>query len=198
MYTVYGRVNTRTFRVLWMLEELGAPYAHVPAAPQSDQIRVVSPPGKIPVLTVNGATLTDSVAILTYLADHHGTLTFPAGTLDRARQDGMTQRIVDEFDAVLWAATRHRSTLPEEHRVPAVVPSLAWEFGQNLERLAGAFKGPFLLGETMTVPDIVFGHCLGWAMVAKFRIESDALLEYFRGLRGRDAYTRVMAMVRPA
>lgn len=197
MYTVYGRVNTRTFRVLWMLEELGVPYTHVPVAPQSDEIRAISPLGKIPALTVDGTTLTDSVAILTYLADHHDTLTYPAGTLDRARQDGLTHRIVDEFDAVLWTATRHLSTLPEEQRVPAVVPSLAWEFGRNLARLADEFKGPFLMGETMTVPDIVFGHCLGWAMVAKFRIESDALLDYFRTLRSREAYKRVMAMVQP-
>ena len=50
MYTVYGNVKSRTFRVLWMLEELGVPYTHVPAPPQSDEIRAVSALGKVPVL----------------------------------------------------------------------------------------------------------------------------------------------------
>lgn len=194
MYTVYGNVKSRTYRVLWMLEEIGVPYDHVAAAPQSDEIRAMSALGKVPVLVVDGTALTDSAAILTYLGDVHGALTFPAGTLDRARQDGMTFRIVDEIDAILWMATRHRAILPGEHRVPAVISSLKWEFDRNLKRIASEFAGPYLMGDTMTIADILLGHCMGWAMVAQFPIESEVLQDYFRALRGRDAYKRVRAL----
>ncbi|MGV6850292.1 MAG: glutathione S-transferase family protein [Marinibacterium sp.] len=195
MYTVYGNVKSRTFRVLWMLEEIGAPYTHVPAAPQSAEIRAVSAAGKLPALDVDGTVLTDSVAILTYLADAHGALTFPAGSLDRARQDSLTHRILDEFDAVLWAASRLSMILPAEYRVPAAVDSLKWEFGRNLARLDADFAGPYLMGDTMTIADILLGHCLGWATVAQFPVQADRLTDYFRALRGRDAYKRIRSMV---
>ena len=84
MLKVYGSAKSRAFRVLWMLEEVGEPYEHVDAAPHSAEIVARNPSGKVPVLEVEGTALTDSTAILTWLADRHGKLTFPAGTLERA------------------------------------------------------------------------------------------------------------------
>ena len=72
MYKVYGTLNTRTLRVLWTLEELGQPYELIECKPQSDVIRAVNPTGKVPALQDGDDTITDSVAIMTYLADKHG------------------------------------------------------------------------------------------------------------------------------
>ena len=138
--------------------------------------------------------LTDSSAILTYLADRHGKLTHPAGTIERARQDALTHCVLDELDAVLWTAARHGFVLPEDRRVPAVKDSLKWEFTRNVNRLAERFEGPFAMGETMTIADIVLTHCLNWAYNARFTIESEALLSYAKAMRGRDAFRRVMAL----
>ena len=188
MYTIYGQVASRAFRVMWALEEMGEDYRLVDAPPQSDAVRGVSSLGKIPAMEVDGTILTDSVAIMTYLADKHGQLTFPAGSIDRARQDGFTERVNDEFDALLWMAARHGRILPEAHRVPAVIDSLKWEFGRNMERLAAEFEGPFLMGETFTIADILLGHCIGWAIVSEFPIESAEIQAYGKALRSRDAY----------
>ncbi len=106
MYTVTGNPMTRTFRVIWALEEMGLPYELNPASPQSPEVLALNASGKVPVLQEDGETLTDSTAILTYLADKHGALTAPAGPLARARQDSMTQLCLDELDAVLWTAAR--------------------------------------------------------------------------------------------
>ena len=65
MYTVIGGVASRTFRVLWMLEELGADYEHRPASPHAEEVTAHSASGKIPVLLDGDAALTDSTAILT-------------------------------------------------------------------------------------------------------------------------------------
>ena len=193
MYTIIGGVRSRTLRVLWMLEELGLEYTHHPAAPRSDDVTAHYPAGKIPVLLDGDVALTDSTAILTYLADKHSALTFPAGSLERARQDGHTQFALDEMDALLWTAARHSFILPEEHRVPAVKDSLKWEYQRSLERLEHRVgDGPFLMGETMTVPDIVVAHCAGWAANADFPTPSAILQVYIDRLRGRDAFKRAM------
>ncbi|TDE35984.1 glutathione S-transferase family protein [Antarcticimicrobium sediminis] len=195
MYKVYGAVQSRAFRVLWMLEEIGQPYEMHDVKPHSAEALALNLSGKIPILVDGDAVLTDSVAIITYLADKHGALTYPAGTVDRALQDALTHTILDEFDAVLWTAARHRSVLPEDRRIPAVDDSLKWEFQRNLDRLGKRFVGPFLQGDKMTLADILCVHCLGWAKSAGFPVENDVMTAYFKDLRKRDAYGRTLALI---
>lgn len=194
MYTVVGTVRSRTARVLWMLEELGQPYSHLPAMPQSPEARAHNPTGKVPVLIEGDTAITDSTAILTYLADKHGMLTAPAGTHVRARQDSLTQFLLDEFDALLWTAARHSFALPEAQRLPAIKESLKWEYGHSLTRLADRLTGPFLMGDAMTIPDIIATHCLTWGINAKFAAPAGALADYLSKMRARPAYLRAMAL----
>jgi glutathione S-transferase len=193
-YTLIGTVKSRAMRVLWTLEELGLAYDHVDAAPQSADVTRFSPAGKVPVLVADGVPITDSVAIMTYLADHHGALTFPAGTLDRARQDSLTQLILDEFDALLWTAAKHSFVLPAEHRVPAIKDSLQWEFARSQANLVSrmAEDGPFLMGETMTIADILLAHCGGWAINAKFPVTEQRLRDHIAMMRDRPAFHRAL------
>ncbi|WP_172300121.1 glutathione S-transferase family protein [Pseudoruegeria sp. HB172150] len=194
MYEVIGNRNSRTTRVLWMLEEIGAEYRLTEVPPQAPEVRSLNPSGKIPVMVADGTALTDSTAILHYLADSNEALTFPAGTVDRARQDAATFFLLDEFDALLWFSARHSFALPEVRRVPAVKDSLRWEYGRSLERLAGRLgDGPYLMGDTMTVADIIAGHCLSWAVVARFPRGEGAVADYLERLRARPAFRRAMA-----
>ncbi len=194
MYTVIGTPKSRALRVLWMLEELGEPYEHVPAAPRSEEARRYSPAGKVPTLLVDGVPITDSVAIMTFLADRHGKLTFPAGTLDRARQDGFTNLLLDEFDAVLWMAGRHSFVLPEELRMPAIKDSLRWEFERSQDRLGAAMGDrTYLMGETMTVPDLLLAHCARWATNAKFPLTNERLIAHRDRMIARPAFERAAA-----
>jgi glutathione S-transferase len=193
-YKVIGSVKSRTLRVLWMLEEIGAEYEHVPSAPRSEEVTRFNPAGKVPVLIAEGVPITDSVAIMTFLGDRHGKLTHAAGTIHRARQDSLTQAIVDEFDAALWTAARHSFVLPEDKRVPAVKDSLRWEFERSQEQFVPrmAEDGPFLMGEEMTIPDILLAHCMGWAVAAKFPV-TEPFKEHARRMRDRPAFARASA-----
>lgn len=193
MYKVYGLVPTRALRVLWTLEELGQSYDLIEARPQSDAILAVNPAGKVPALQDGDDIITDSVAIMTHLADKHGQLTYPFGSIERAHLNSMLCLLSDEFDAVLWAAARHSFVLPEEHRVPEVRESLRWEFARNLAKLEKRMTGPYLVGNQMTIADILFTHCLNWAQSSKFPIESQRVLDYAKSMRDRDAYKRALA-----
>lgn len=193
-YTVIGGVRSRAFRVLWMLEELGVPYTHVPAGPRSDAVVQASGRGKIPVLLDGSAVLTDSSAILTYLADRHSAFTASAGTVARAHQDAWTFRILDELEGNLWAAARHSFVLPEDQRVAAVKPSLKTEYGVNLARISDDMPGPFLMGDEMSVPDIVLTHCGRWAGNAGFPDGPAEFQAYLARMGERPALARVAAL----
>lgn len=194
MYKVIGSISSRTFRVLWALEEMGLPYEHVPAGPRSAEVLAHNPLGKIPILLDGEDVLTDSTAIMTYLADKHGALTAPAGTPARARQDALTFWLVDEFDAILWFAAKHSFVLPEEQRVPAIKDSLKAEFARSVDHFSTRIAGDFVMGERLTVPDILAVHCLNWAIGAKFPVENEAVDNYAKRMRGRDAFKAVRAL----
>ncbi len=193
-YVLFGNVRSRTMRVLWMLEELGLDYQLVGANPRSDEVRMRNPSGKIPVLVVDGVSICDSVAILTYLADKHAAFIPPAGTIDRALHDAFLCSVNDEIDAVLWAAARHSFILPEERRVAGVKDSLRWEFARNQDAIAARMHqdGPFAMGSEMTIADILLSHCIGWAGSAKFDVTNDRLLDHNAMMRARPAFKRAL------
>jgi len=78
MITVHHLDNSRSQRILWLLEELGVPYEiqryqRDPAtmlAPPA--LRAVHPLGKSPVITDGAVTVAESGAIIEYLVDRHG------------------------------------------------------------------------------------------------------------------------------
>ena len=65
---------------------------------------------------------------------------------------------------------------------------------ETLERRLG--DGPFLMGERFTVPDLLLGHCVGWAAAARFAVPGGRLGAYFRRIRDRPAYARTAAASR--
>ena len=193
MYKVIGTVRSRAFRPMWALEELGQPYEIVPARPGSPEAREFNPLGKIPALVDGDEVLTDSVAIMTYLADKHGGLTAPAGTPARARQDAATLWVIDEMDAPLWAAAKHTSVLPEAARLPDLVPAVKAEFARNIGTFETMIAGPYLMGDEMTIADILAVHCLNWAIGASFPLENEAVNAYGKRVRSRDAFKAARA-----
>ena len=82
MITVQHLNNSRSQRILWLLEELGLDYEvkRYQRNPQTmlapPELRAVHPLGKSPVITEKSAsgdlTLAESGAIVEYLADRHG------------------------------------------------------------------------------------------------------------------------------
>ncbi|RLL72287.1 glutathione S-transferase family protein [Paenirhodobacter hankyongi] len=194
MYTVIGTAGSRVMRVLWMLEELGQSYDHVKTHPQPEGVAEIAPAGKGTVLIVDGTPVSDTTAIIQYLADRHGALTHKAGTLPRARQDGLTQFLLDEFDAALWMAARHSYILPEELRLSGIRNTLRWEFERSQHVLVSRMgEGDFVMGDAMTVPDLILTHCLTWALSAKFPIVEHRLTEYLARMRARPAWGRAAA-----
>jgi len=93
MITVHHLENSRSQRVLWLLEELGVAYEimryerdpETMLAPSS--LRAVHPLGKSPVITDEDRTIAESGAIVEYLVERYGKgrLIPPAGTPERLR-----------------------------------------------------------------------------------------------------------------
>ena len=92
MLTVHDLNNSRSQRVLWLLEELGVPYEIVryqrqPSMQAPKELRAIHPLGKSPVITDNGNTIAESGAIVEYIVETYGNgrLIPPLKTPERLR-----------------------------------------------------------------------------------------------------------------
>jgi len=93
MLIVHHLENSRSQRVLWLLEELGVPYEIKRYARDKKtmlappELRAVHPLGKSPVITDEGKTIAESGAIVEYLVERYGRgkLVPAAGSPERLR-----------------------------------------------------------------------------------------------------------------
>ncbi|MFN9746462.1 MAG: glutathione S-transferase family protein [Betaproteobacteria bacterium] len=93
MITVHHLENSRSQRVLWLLEELGTPYTvrryarHPVTLLAPPELKAVHPLGKSPVIDDDGTVVAESGAIVEYLVDTHGggRLKPPPGTPEARR-----------------------------------------------------------------------------------------------------------------
>ncbi len=77
MITVHHLENSRSQRILWMLEELDLPYEiriykRLPSMQAPPDLKTVHPLGKSPVISDDGVTIAESGAILEYLVQKYG------------------------------------------------------------------------------------------------------------------------------
>jgi glutathione S-transferase len=194
MYTVIGSPKTRAIRVIWMLEELGAPYTINPVMPHDPQANALNPSGKIPILQDGSDTVCDSVAILQYLADKHGMMTSAAGTIQRAHQDSWVQFASHDVEFGLWTAAKHKFVLPTELRLPDIKAACIYDFDQAMTAFSKRLGDKtYVMGDTFTVPDIILGHCAGWAKSIGWTMPEGNVGEYFARVRARPAALRAFA-----
>src|SRR5690349_11836291 len=92
---IYGVARTRAFRALWIAEELGLAYEHVPVeigetGARTPEFLAINPNGRLPLIADDDFVLSESLAITLYLAKKyaqgcsHGTL-YPAALEAKAR-----------------------------------------------------------------------------------------------------------------
>lgn len=72
--------------------------------------------------------------------------------------------------------------------------TLRWEFERSQHTLVHRMgEGEFVMGDVMTVPDIILTHCLTWALSAKFPIVEHRLSAYLDRMQARPALQRALA-----
>jgi glutathione S-transferase len=200
-----GPASFRSFRCLWMLEELGIPYQHVRAGPHSEEVLKHNPLGKVPVLVEeDGFSMYESAAINTYLADKYrvknSTLVPPAGTRERGFYEQTMSVLTTELDAQgLWVHRKHEALGEFFTYVPDAVKHARKYFNKTNRVLIQQLKdgGPYLLGNEFTAADMAYVHCLNWSKSIKWSDKWEAepkVLEYLDLCSSRPAYIKVRAM----
>jgi glutathione S-transferase len=171
MLKIYGfarvnkmaRGNTRDLRVLWALEEMELPYQivgmdHPNHDLDSPSYRALNPFGQIPVIDDDGVVVTESGAILLYLARKHGKLSPHdlAGEAQVLRWTIAALNTIETPVLSLWFVniSGGKGTKPSE--------ALHDWADKRLKQLDGWLAGrQFIATDDFTVADILMTHVLG-------------------------------------
>ena len=158
---IYGIARTRAFRALWIAEEVGLDYEHLPieigdAGARAPEFLRLNPNGRLPFIDDNGFVLFELLAITLYLAKKHSNGKLYPGTLEgEARAWQWSLWAVTEVDRGVNIWSLHAVRLPPAERD-------ADKRNEALKVLAPPFKvldaavakQDYLLGSEFTVADL--------------------------------------------
>ena len=204
--------QSRSFRALWALEESGLDYEYVaiklfgdPAdsdSAQNVEYLGLNVQGKVPTLVHQDLILTESVAILNYIARQapDSELLPRIDTASYAHHDELVCFILAELEQPLWSSGKHRFALPPEQRIPQMLETAKFEFAKavsTLDKLLGddfSTIDDFSIGKNFSITDLLLAHTFNWAI----RFEFDVPEKYVE-LRDRHyqrpAAVRAMAVI---
>jgi glutathione S-transferase len=206
MITLYHCAAARSFRALWMLEELGLPYElkMLPFPPRvfAKDYLGINPLGTIPFLIDGETRMTESAAICQYLATRHGPS--PLAVAVDEPDYGAFLNYLHFGEATLTfpqaIVLRYSELEPPERRQPQVAEDYAKWFGGRLRGPEARLDGrDFLCAGRFTAADI----SVGYALLLAQRLKLDTLFgpntaAYWQRLQGRDGFRRARAAERAA
>lgn len=188
MLTLYHNPHSRSTVVHYMLHELGEPFEIAPidlkaGEQKSPAFLKINPMGKIPVLRDGATIVTESPAILVYLADK-----FPKAGLAPLLTDperGAYLRWMFFYGSCFEPAC---IDLAMKRETP---PSMSgWgKPGDALDTLSGALTSrPWLLGDRFSAADVLTGSGLAYMMGFKVIPERPEYRDYVQRMQARPAY----------
>jgi glutathione S-transferase len=186
--TLYGVTASRAIRPLWMAEELGLPYRHVPTpflggGARTQEMLQLNPNGHIPVLTDDRpegrVVVWESMACALYLARVHGGADAsgpsPVGAAEEADALRWSFWAVNELEKDALTVLMHRQAMPADQRKPDLAdaaekrlaaPLRVLEQHLNAQR-ANADGQRWMTGARFTVVDVCVASVVGWTKPAK-------------------------------
>jgi len=193
---LYGVPKSRSSRVEWLLQEVGAQYEFVQLDFNKGDLK--APPhlarhmhGLVPAFEDGPLHMIESAAICLHVADKVGKLAPAPGTNERAKYYQFITYAVSTLDDNLIPMLFHSVILPPEHRKPEIVQKAraVWDVaGRFLTKELGA--GPFLLGAEFSAADVVVGYDLGIAKGLGLLADLPALDAYAGRLMSRPAFAK--------
>lgn len=163
MLTLFHAPQSRSGRIVWLLEEIGGDYdiryVDIFRAMTLTGVRDpanIHPDGKVPALAHDDSLVTESAAIALYLTDLHpeANLGAPVGTPERAAYVTWLAWTAGEMEPGVWSKISGATeTDPNARaRYDAVVARL----------LTALASGPWLMGERFTAVDVMVASAVAW------------------------------------
>jgi len=194
MITVHHLNDSRSERILWLLEELGLPYeikqyqrdAKTRLAP--DELKAVHPLGKSPVITDGDRTIHESAAIIDYVIRRHGNGRLQPSP-DSAAYDTYVQWLHYAEGSAMLPLMLHLYVGRLGEAGAPLHPRIESELANHLGYVDRALQGrQFLMGDEFTGADIQMSFAAEVAGAFGKRAAYPAMDAWIKRLHARPAY----------
>jgi len=190
---LYHHPFSRAAGAVWMLEEVGVPYElrfvdFAANQQKSAEILALNPMGKLPILTEDGVVVTEAAAIGLYLADRHAYGRLAPRVDDPARGTYLRWSLFAPSVIEPGVMARAGQWSFRESRA-------GWGgFDAMMTAMEHALAGgDFLLGDTFSMADVIFGGTIRFMLMTKELEPRPALAAYAERLGARPALQRADA-----
>ncbi len=191
MITLFHHPRTRAGRFIFLLEELGAPYEIKPAfvaGPDGGRAPAPANPhphGKVPAISDDGVAVFESAAIALYLTDK-----FPANGIGPLVGDPGRGAYLSWL--AYYAGEFEPAFIAKFMKIEAPRPMAGWANADDVMAFVSATleKGPYLLGNTFSAADILFGTTFAMFMASPLLAKTDLLESYVKRVTDRPAMAR--------
>ena len=199
MIIVHHLNNSRSQRILWLLEELRLPYEikpyqrHAQTRLAPPELKEVHPLGKSPVITDDGRVIAESGAIIDYIIRRHGGGRLQPDPSSAAYDDYVQWLHFAEGSAALplllklYVSSLGPAAAP---LAPRIESEIANHLGYIDSRLAGR---SYLLGDELSGADIQLSYVGEVAGVRANRAAYPHLDAWVRRYQARPAYQAAIA-----
>lgn len=192
MITLYHAPRSRSSRIVWLLEELEAPYRIelVPIVrgdgtgePAPDSYAAINPLKKVPAIELYGEIVTESGAICLFLTDTHQKRALGPLPGDRHRADYVRWLFFYAGTVEPAAVARFRGWDKEAPTGFGTFEDIEAVISRRLE------AAPYLLGDSFSAADILYGSAIMFFKGTLFP-ERKHYADYVQRLTARPAYVR--------
>ena len=200
MIILHHCINARSFRPLWMLEELGLPYelkmwAFPPRVTDKSYLEI-NPLGTVPAFFDGDVRMTESVAICQYLAVRAGDTPLNVAPNEAGYSAYLNYLYFGEATLTFpqTLVLRYAYFETEERRLPQVADAYTRWFLARLRSLELLLtQHDYLAADRFTAADVSVGYAL--LLAQHIGLESrftPAVLRYWERLRARDGFRRAL------
>jgi glutathione S-transferase len=156
---LYGICDSRALRSIWMMEELGIDYEHIPVnfmeESKAPEYLEVNPNGRIPALVDGDVVMCESMAINLYLAKKYGKDLYPTDPATEAKAWQWSVWAISEIEPLQMQIVVQKVFIPEEKRNQKVIDRASKGLIRPFKVLNDVLaKHDFLLGAQFTVADL--------------------------------------------
>jgi glutathione S-transferase len=169
---LYEFVPTRSIRARWTLQELGVEFEAVTVnlaarEQRSAAFLAINPAGRVPALVDGDVVLSESIAIVLYLAEKYPEKRLiPRDLAARAQLMRWLLFTTTELEQPLWRMAKHTFIYPEDKRLPGDMALARDEFAAMARIVEQHMEGrEFVVGDSVTVADFVLAYTLDWAQL---------------------------------
>lgn len=173
---IYTYPKSRSLRVIWALEELGATYntIKVDFTNSVSSVKSPHPYGKVPFLEDGNCAISETLAICIYVCEQYAdNALYPTNPEEKAAVNAWISFALTDLESPVWNLLKHVLFIPSDQRSAHLINYFKQDATEAISRIKLSSNNAWIAGNNFTLADIFLSHTLLWAKACGVEINNE-------------------------